>query len=90
MKYFTEHTRKKYVILDPTGVAALNVRGQTIHSFFRFAPGIIKKENIKTDYTRAQLFTNLQMVIIDEISMVRADLIDGIIVLEKYKLVRLL
>lgn len=78
LKYFTQHTRKKYVILAPTGVAALNVRGQTIHSFFRFAPGMIKKDNIKPDYTRGQLFANLQMVIIDEISMVRADLMDGV------------
>lgn len=78
LKYFTQHTRKKYVVLAPTGVAALNVRGQTIHSFFGFPKGIIKKQNIRPDFRRVKLFENIQMVIIDEVSMVRADLMDGI------------
>jgi len=78
LKYFTENTRKKFVVLAPTGVAALNVSGQTIHSFFRFPPSIINPAQIQPDYVRADLFNNLQMVIIDEISMVRADLMNGI------------
>src|SRR5512144_78787 len=53
LSYFRKYTKKKVVVLAPTGVAALNVRGQTIHSFFKFKPGItlanvkkiIKKED---------------------------------------------
>ena len=78
LRYFIKNTRKKNIVLAPTGVAALNVGGQTIHSFFRFPPSIINPTQIQSDYVRAELFKNLQMVIIDEISMVRADLMNGI------------
>lgn len=78
LKHFIKNTNKKLVILAPTGIAALNVSGQTIHSFFRFPPSIITPNKIEPDYVRADLFKNLQMVIIDEISMVRADLMNGI------------
>ncbi len=78
LKHFIKNTNKKLVILAPTGIAALNVSGQTIHSFFRFPPSIIAPNKIEPDYVRAELFKNLQMVIIDEISMVRADLMNGI------------
>lgn len=78
LKHFIKNTNKKLVILAPTGIAALNVSGQTIHSFFRFPPSIIPPNKIEPDYVRAELFKNLQMVIIDEISMVRADLMNGI------------
>ncbi|QQS34782.1 MAG: AAA family ATPase [Ignavibacteriales bacterium] len=78
LKHFIKSTRKKYVVLAPTGIAALNVSGQTIHSFFRFPPTIINPDQIQPDYVRAELFKNLGMVIIDEVSMVRADLMNGI------------
>lgn len=78
LKYFISNTNKKLVVLAPTGIAALNVGGQTIHSFFRFPPKTITANRIEPDYVRAELFKNLQMVIIDEISMVRADLMNGI------------
>jgi ATP-dependent DNA helicase PIF1 len=78
LKHFIKNTNKKNVILAPTGIAALNVGGQTIHSFFRFPPSIINSSQIEPDYVRAELFKNLEMVIIDEISMVRADLMNGI------------
>jgi len=78
LKFFIRNTNKKIVILAPTGIAALNVSGQTIHSFFRFPPSIITPNRIEPDFVRAELFKNLQMVIIDEISMVRADLMNGI------------
>src|SRR3989344_5590147 len=54
LNHFVNHTKKNVAVLAPTGVAAVNVQGQTIHSFFRFKPTIT----------------------IDEISMVRADLLD--------------
>lgn len=78
LRYFTQHTTKKFVVLAPTGIAALNVGGQTIHSFFRFPPHYIYTEEIIRDAERSQLFKNLDMVIIDEVSMVRADLMQGI------------
>ncbi len=77
-KYFKKNTNKKFVVVAPTGIAALNVGGQTIHSFFRFPPAIINTDSIKPDFVRAELFKNLEMVIIDEVSMVRADLMHGI------------
>lgn len=64
-------------VLAPTGVAALNVRGQTIHSFFRFPPRLITDEDIKSVYDR-NLYSKLDLLVIDEISMVRADLFEGI------------
>ncbi|MGE0637497.1 MAG: ATP-dependent RecD-like DNA helicase [Bacteroidia bacterium] len=78
LRHFIKHTNKKYVILAPTGVAALNVGGQTIHSFFKFPPAVIHPNSIQTDYVRNGLFQNLQIVIIDEVSMVRCDLMNGI------------
>lgn len=78
LKHFIKNTKKKFIVLAPTGIAALNVGGQTIHSFFRFPPSIINPNQIQPDYVRAELFKNLEMVIIDEVSMVRADLMNGI------------
>ena len=78
LQHFIKHTEKRYVVLAPTGIAALNVGGQTVHSFFRFPPRLIITNQIQPDYVRAELFNKLQMVIIDEVSMVRSDLMDGI------------
>ncbi|MDP3791761.1 MAG: AAA family ATPase [Candidatus Omnitrophota bacterium] len=77
LKYFKANTGKKIIVLAPTGVAAINVGGQTIHSFFRLPPKIIQKDTIKRLRDRS-LVENLDMVIIDEVSMVRSDLMDGI------------
>jgi ATP-dependent exoDNAse (exonuclease V) alpha subunit len=77
LEYFRQHTNKNVIVLAPTGVAALNVNGQTIHSFFNFKPSItldrvkkIVKERKKNLYQAADI------IVIDEISMVRADLLD--------------
>ncbi len=77
LKYFKANTGKKIIVLAPTGVAAINVSGQTIHSFFRLPPKIIRKDIIKRLRDKS-LIENLDMVIIDEVSMVRADIMDGI------------
>jgi len=77
LKYFKANTKKKIIILAPTGVAAINVGGQTIHSFFKFQPRIIQKDTIRR-LRNSSLIEKLDMVIIDEVSMVRADLMDGI------------
>jgi len=76
LDYFRNATRKKVAVLAPTGVAALNVRGQTIHSFCRFKPGITLDKVKKISGKGAALYKNLDAVIIDEVSMVRADLLD--------------
>jgi len=73
-------TGKRMVVLAPTGVAALHVQAQTIHSFFGFKPGLAPADARKAARTCADvsLFRNLDMIVIDEISMVRADLLDAI------------
>lgn len=79
LEYFRDTTLKNVVVLASTGVAAVNVRGETIHSFFRFKP------NITADMVRpvrskkrAALYKAIDVIVIDEISMVRADLLDCI------------
>lgn len=76
IQYFRTHTQKKVALLAPTGIAALNIRGQTIHSFFGFPPRLIELQAIRKSPRR--IFADLDCLIIDEISMVRADLLDGI------------
>jgi len=77
LQYFLKNTSKKAVVLAPTGVAAINVAGQTIHSFFGFPPRFIHKEAIRPRRNH-KLIKRIDTVIIDEVSMVRADLMDGI------------
>lgn len=80
LKHFRLTTKKKAVFLAPTGVAALNVEGQTIHSFFLIRPGITLKE-AKREGRQArhnELYREVETIVIDEISMVRADLFDAI------------
>jgi ATP-dependent DNA helicase PIF1 len=77
LQYFREHTGKKVVILAPTGVAAVNVGGQTIHSFFGFKPDVTPsavRRKIKDG--KNNLYKRLDAIVIDEVSMVRADLLD--------------
>lgn len=81
LQLFRNTTRKKVAVLAPTGVAALNVQGQTIHSFFGFPPRIITPDLVskKTPLRHLRkLYKNLETLIIDEVSMVRADMMDGI------------
>lgn len=77
LQLFRNTSRKKTVVLAPTGIAALNVGGQTIHSFFGFPPRLIPRSEIKKRRDR-RLYKNLEVLVIDEISMVRADLLDNI------------
>lgn len=78
LEYFRESTKKKIAVLAPTGIAALNVKGQTIHSFFKFKPDVtlnsVKK--LSAGNERAKIYKNLDAIVIDEVSMVRADLLD--------------
>lgn len=91
-----KQSRKRLVVVAPTGVAAINAKGVTIHSFFQMPFGPILPEHdprrIKNQFQRKfnrekiNIIRSLDLLIIDEISMVRADLLDGIDqVLRKYK-----
>lgn len=77
LAYFRSITQKNTAVLAPTGVAAIRVKGQTIHSFFGFPPKVIQTRHIKK-VRQIELLQNLETLIIDEISMVRADVFDAI------------
>ena len=74
LTYFRKHTKKKIAVLAFTGVAALNIKGQTIHSFFKFGIGVTP-DTVQT-VEEQSVYKNLEAIVIDEISMVRADLFD--------------
>ena len=89
LRYVADHTKKKHVILAPTGIAAINAGGSTLHSFFRlpFHPLLPNdsryswrhiKETLKYTGAQRKLIREVELIIIDEISMVRADIIDFI------------
>ena len=91
LKYICQNTKKKYVVLAPTGIAAINAGGVTLHSFFRlpFRPILPDDPDLATKngrifdffkYNKEQrkILTEVELIIIDEISMVRADIIDCI------------
>ncbi len=77
LQLFRNTTHKKVAVLAPTGIAALNVQGQTIHSFFGFPPRPLTKKDI-TPRRNKKLYRSIDTIIIDEISMVRADMLDNV------------
>lgn len=78
LDYWRAQTKQNIVVLAPTGVAALNVRGQTIHSFFSFHPGITPADvrRYPTKKDGENIYKKIDTILIDEVSMVRADLLD--------------
>ena len=91
LRYVCKETRKKHVVLAPTGIAAINAGGSTLHSFFKlpFHPLLPDDPNLslqrgrihsffKYNKEHRQLIEKLELIIIDEISMVRADIIDTV------------
>ena len=89
LRYISQNTKKKHVILAPTGIAAINAGGQTLHSFFKlpFHPLLPNdsrynarniRKTLKYNGELTKLLRELELIIIDEISMVRADIIDFI------------
>ncbi len=78
LDYFRRTTGKDVAVLAPTGVAALNIQGQTIHSFFGFKPGVTPEKIKKISGQEGKIYREFNTIIIDEISMVRADLLDCI------------
>ncbi|MEM6722459.1 MAG: AAA family ATPase [Bacteroidota bacterium] len=77
LQLFRDTTEKNLVVLAPTGIAALNVKGQTIHSFFGLPPKPLKADEVPVKKYK-RLYQKLDCIVIDEISMVRADMIDTI------------
>ena len=87
LQYYCEQAKSKPVVLAPTGVAALNVGGETIHSFFRFGIDITPEKVSKSRRSKENtaIYRKLDAIIIDEASMLRADLLDCVaIFLRKY------
>jgi len=79
LQYFKEKTKKKIVVVAPTGVAALNVGGSTIHSFFQFPHRLLRREDTQEEIPKKhKLFHSLDALVVDEVAMVRADLMDAI------------
>lgn len=88
LRYIRANTKKKTVVLAPTGIAAVNVGGQTMHSFFKipFKPMLPNdpdysnparmRKMLRYTKDKVKLIQQLELIIIDEISMVRADIID--------------
>lgn len=78
LQYFSWNTKKQIAICAPTGVAALNVEGQTIHSLFRLPIGLIGDSDIEQNDNTRRILNAIETLVIDEISMVNADLMDAI------------
>jgi len=93
LRTWMEISRKQVAILAPTGLAAINIKGETIHSFFRLAPQdyySMDSIEMRSDATFLKKIRALQTIVIDEISMVRADMLDIIDqLLQKYSGVNL-
>ncbi|MBR4845595.1 MAG: AAA family ATPase, partial [Bacteroidaceae bacterium] len=89
LRYVCHHTKKKHVVLAPTGIAAINAGGSTMHSFFKlpfhpllpddpqYSPKRIR-DTLRYSSSHCKLLKEVELIIIDEISMVRADIIDFI------------
>jgi ATP-dependent exoDNAse (exonuclease V) alpha subunit len=77
LNYLAERTSKNIVICAPTGVAALNVGGQTVHSLFRLPIGVIADHDIQQSAELRKLLSSVETLVIDEVSMVNADLMDA-------------
>jgi hypothetical protein len=89
LRYICQNTKKKHVVLAPTGIAAINAGGATLHSFFKlpFHPLLPNdsrysarniRDTLKYNGEKRKLLREVELIIIDEISMVRADIIDFI------------
>jgi ATP-dependent DNA helicase PIF1 len=77
LKAFMEETELKAAIVAPSGIAALNAGGQTIHSLFKLPPAMIQPQDVRR-VREGRMLRALELLVIDEISMVRSDLMDAI------------
>lgn len=86
LELFIKTTKRNVVVLAPTGIAALNVKGQTIHSFFNLPPKLVQPSELHFMKYKTKLMKAIEIIIIDEISMVRADILDHIdYLMRRYK-----
>jgi len=99
LKHIARSTPKRFIVLAPTGVAAINAGGATIHSFFQLplCPYLPDVKELVTEYQmperlrslrkeRVKIIRTLDLLIIDEISMVRADILDAVdMTLRRYR-----
>lgn len=78
LRRWSAATTKQIVLLAPTGLAAINIGGQTIHSFFRLQPRLLNVDEVQktTSPSRKKLFESLEALVIDEVSMVDANMLD--------------
>ena len=87
LRYIVDHIKKNHVVLAPTGIAATNVKGVTLHSFFQIPLRPVPPDDpdyslrrigkkVKLNKEKLRLIRELELIVIDEISMVRADVID--------------
>ena len=79
LNWFKNKTKKNVIVLAPTGIAALNIGGQTIHSMFRFPLRPLTPGDIESlSWSKKQILKHADIIVIDEISMVKADILDSI------------
>jgi ATP-dependent exoDNAse (exonuclease V) alpha subunit len=78
LKSLREQLTGEMVVVAPTGLAAVNVGGQTIHSFFGFPPRLIRRDEARRRSRNARIMKELELLVIDEVSMVRSDMMWGI------------
>ncbi|HET8868039.1 MAG TPA: DEAD/DEAH box helicase [Agrococcus sp.] len=78
LRHLTHHSKKQIIVCAPTGVAALNVGGQTIHSLLKLPLGVIAEAPLRQSAVLKRMLGKLDLLVIDEISMVNADLMDAI------------
>ena len=76
LEYFRINSSKNFIILASTGISAIKAKGKTIHSFFLFPPRILINEKIQK--LRGKVINNVETILIDECSMIRSDVLDGI------------